>query len=147
MHHVKTLEERGPIGAWAYTARVDAGLSAEEVAARLRDRGVQVHHATVRGIESGHKKPGRPLLSALAELYGVHPPRVNGQAVDDMTALVGAIERQTAAIERLLSALSPASTPTLSPEERAELDALERDVQTQRRTTPPPRHAPQTSEG
>ena len=144
---MKTPEERGPIGAWAYTARSDQGLSVEEVADRLHERGVAVSPATLRGIEGGSKKPGRALLGALAELYGVHPPRVNGQAVDDMTALVGAIERQTAAIERLLSALSPASGPTLSPEERAELDALERDVQTQRRTTPPPRHAPQTSEG
>ena len=144
---MKTPEERGPIGAWAYTARVDAGMSVEEVAEQLRGRGVAVHPASLRGVEGGSKKPGRALLSALAELYGVHPPRVNGQAVDDMSALVSALERQTAAIERLLSALSPASAPTLSPEERAELDALERDVQTQRRTTQPQRPAHQTSEG
>src|SRR5674476_1018019 len=71
---VKTPEQRGPIGAWAYEARIAAGLSPEQVVERLGLAGIEVRPSTIRGIESGNKQPGRQLLRALAGVYGSKPP-------------------------------------------------------------------------
>jgi hypothetical protein len=74
-----------------------------------------VHPATLRGIEGGTKKPGRGLLRGLSEIYGVHPP-VNNEPITADQAVIDAIDRQTAMLERVLAALTRA--PTLETPER-----------------------------
>ena len=126
---MKTPEERGPVGAWAYTARTDADVSVEQVVSRLELRGISVSAATLRGIEGGSKKPGRMLLRALSEVYGQHPPSLNGARVaGDYAELVAAQDRTTKAIERntrvlaaLLESLVRAQGIEWTPEEEAAL--------------------------
>lgn len=113
---MKTPEQRGPVGAWAYDARIDAELSPELVSERLAIAGVEVTPATIRGIESGNKKPSRQLLKALSALYGSHPPvRDAGEPHD----LVAAISVQAAALQALADELRAWRT-----EDRAELRRL-----------------------
>jgi transcriptional regulator with XRE-family HTH domain len=100
---MKTPEERGPIGAWAYAARRTAEMTVEDVAELLRARGHAVHPATLRGIEGGTKKPGRALLRGLSEIYEVDPPV--DQRPADSPDLVAALDRQTVVFERLAAAL------------------------------------------
>jgi transcriptional regulator with XRE-family HTH domain len=132
---VKTPAERGPIGAWAYTARTAAELTVEDVADRLRDRGHAVHPATIRGIEGGTKKPGRALLTGLSDLYGVHPPADEKPDVLDQDSIVAALDRQTALLERLVLALTPGTrgptleTPALLREQQAAADEAGRQRQ------------------
>lgn len=64
---MKSPSQRGVIGAWAYQARQELGLSVEQVAARVSDAGQQVSPATIRGIEAGTKKPAARLLRLLAQ--------------------------------------------------------------------------------
>lgn len=71
---MKADSERGVTGAWAYRARQESGLSVEQVAAELERRGQRVSPATVRGIESGSKKPGARLLLMLAKVLESAPP-------------------------------------------------------------------------
>jgi transcriptional regulator with XRE-family HTH domain len=147
----EVVAERGAIGAWAYSARGDAGLSVEEVASRLHERGVAVSPATLRGIEGGSKKPGRALLNALSELYGVHPPKMNGTVLDgDLASLVEATARQATASERvaelleeILGALTSMGPPQVPPEVQREVAEAEADLaarlgsETQRQSSPP----------
>src|SRR3989304_4193510 len=65
MPGVKTPAERGIIGAWAYDARLAAELTVSEAVLKLGEMGHRVHEATIRGIESGTKRPGRALLRKL----------------------------------------------------------------------------------
>jgi transcriptional regulator with XRE-family HTH domain len=130
---VKTPEERGVIGAWAYAARRTAEMTVEDVADLLRARGHAVHPATLRGIEGGTKKPGRALLRGLSEIYEVDPP-VDQQPVESPD-LVAALDRQTVVFERLAAALeqfvsqgqAPAQQP-LSLEAQREVAEAERDL-------------------
>lgn len=98
---MKTPSERGVIGAWAYQARQEAGLSVEQVAEAIGARGTAVSPATIRGIESGAKKPGAMLLRMLGTALGSTPPGVTASAVGDDLALraVLAAERQADALE------------------------------------------------
>jgi transcriptional regulator with XRE-family HTH domain len=127
---MKTPAERGPIGAWAYTARTAVELTVEEVADQLRARGHAVHPATLRGIEGGTKKPGRALLAGLSEIYGVHPPRpepVEGspELVAVMERAAQALERQAFAVEGLLAMLSGATAVEVRPEAAREVAEAE----------------------
>lgn len=99
---MKTPAERGPIGAWAYQARDDAGLSVPQVVELLAAKGSAVTESTIRGIEGGSKKPGRRTLRELAAIYGSVPPGEVDEPTDD---LVSAINRQALAIEALASAI------------------------------------------
>jgi transcriptional regulator with XRE-family HTH domain len=86
---VKAPSERGVIGAWAYQARRELDLSVEQVADALAARGHSVSPATLRGIESGSKKPGARLLRVLGEALDSAPP---GQApTADEPSLAAAI--------------------------------------------------------
>ena len=129
---MKTPEERGPVGAWAYTARQDAELSVEEVTDRLGMRGVSVSPATLRGIEGGSKRPGRVLLSALSEIYGVHPPSLNGtKTAGEYAEIVAAIDRQTEAMVQLLQALAGGRTE-VPPSVLQEVEGAEADLAAER---------------
>jgi transcriptional regulator with XRE-family HTH domain len=101
---VKTLAERGPIGAWAYEARADADLSVEQVAERLTRAGQPVTPSTLRGIEGGSKKPGQRLLRALARTYGKAAPG-EPEPAQSSGDIIAAIDRQTAILEQLVSAI------------------------------------------
>jgi len=106
---IKTDEERGPVGAWAYHARDDADLSDEQVVEALARKGHRVTSATIRGIEGGTKKGSRKLLRLMGEVYGSRPPGepvvVNGAGSTDLAAVVAILERQVAAAERQAAAL------------------------------------------
>lgn len=146
---VKSPQERGTIGAWAYAARQVAELTVEDVVERLRDRGHAIHPATLRGIEGGTKKPGRALLRGLADIYGVPPP-VEERMVESVD-LASALDRQTRVIERLAVAIeqmvvSQAQTTQPPPQEvlrevaEAEADlARQLDSEKQRRSADQPR--------
>ncbi len=99
---VKTLEQRGVIGAWAYLARREADLSVEQVVAALGEQDVLVSPATIRGVESGAKKPSARLLRQLGTVLGSTPPGQTEQANDSTRDLADAIRRQAAAIEQLV---------------------------------------------
>lgn len=112
MAHVKTPEERGAIGAWAYEARDRLGLSVEQVIERLPTR---YHPATLRKVEGGSAKAGRRMLRELADLYvsvgrearvavlappgqKETDPSTKGEAGLIAAAIERAIDRQTVAI-------------------------------------------------
>lgn len=111
---MKTAAERGPVGAWAYDARQDADLSVEEVAERLTRIGQPVTAATLRGVESGSKKPSRRLLRAMGQVYGRPAPNEEAAAPEGTT------------VERLLEAQAEL-TRALITEQRA-TQALLREV-------------------
>lgn len=102
MAHVKSPEERGPIGAWAYEARVERELSVEQVIEALPTR---YHPATLRKVESGSAQPGRRMLRELAAYYGGEPPGVPLESPTAPDKLVEAIQAQTAAIRELVAEL------------------------------------------
>lgn len=119
---VKTPEQRGPIGAWAYEARLAVSLSPEQVVERLGLAGIQVRPSTIRGIESGNKQPGRQLLRALTGVYGSKPPVTTADPeppadlLSAITALVAALDadrEERLALTRAIAALaqSLATTP------------------------------------
>lgn len=88
MRDVKTAAERGPIGAWAQSAREDADLSVEQALERLAAKGYAVTASTIRGVEGGSKKPGRRLVRELGAIYGSRAP---GEPEAEPTDLVSAI--------------------------------------------------------
>ena len=108
---MKTPAERGPIGAWAYEARADADLSVEQVADQLARMGNPIKPASIRGVESGTKKPSRRLLRALSELYGKPVPgevdmaQAGRDAMPGLATLVEVLERQAAALTALAERL------------------------------------------
>lgn len=106
---VKTPEQRGPVGAWAYDARDAAALSPEQVMERLALAGIEVRASTIRGIEAGSKKPGRSLLKALAGVYGSRPPAPQPEAEEG--DLAAAIRDQAEAIGRLADRLDAFLSP------------------------------------
>lgn len=72
---MKTDDQRGPIGAWARRARLDAGYSsADKAVEAMRGRGIELELTYLRGIESGNHRPSRELVSAIGEFYGSTPP-------------------------------------------------------------------------
>lgn len=116
MPTMKTDEERGPSGAWAYHARDDLDLSPESV---VHDLG-KYNAATIRKAESDSRKNmSRPLWRALVPYYqkaarakGLTLPEPPGFGVEsgstptDQQALVEAIDRQTAAIRDLITEIA-----------------------------------------
>lgn len=99
MPAMKSPQERGPIGAWAFEARATAGMSVPEVLAALAARDHRVRDATIRGIESGAKRPGRRLLALLAEIYSSDPPGEQAPAVANLGELADAIRQLADAIQ------------------------------------------------
>lgn len=101
---MKTPSQRGVTGAWAYQARQEAGLSVEQVAEAMAAKGHAVSPATIRGIESGSKKPGARMLRVLSSVLEAQPPEEPAPASDDaqqlQERLVLAAERSALAAER-----------------------------------------------
>lgn len=100
----KSRQERGALGDWARTARLQASLSTEQVVERLAARGYRVHAATLRRLEA-KSEGGEELIRALAELYGVEPPP-RTVTEPPIERLIRALEAQTASITRLVEALA-----------------------------------------
>jgi hypothetical protein len=105
MARIKSPDERGRVGAWAYTARMDADLSGDQVVEQLARRGVRVHPATIRGIEGGTKSASRRLIRELASIYKVDPPTEappisegGGDAATLLAAFRDALLEQTRAL-------------------------------------------------
>lgn len=96
MARVKTAEERGPVGAWAYEARVERELSVEQVIERLPTR---YHPATLRKVESGSSQPGRRMLRELAALYGVEAPGEPLAPTTELSELAASIRDLARAIQ------------------------------------------------
>jgi hypothetical protein len=63
---VKTPDERGPLGAWAYETRVRLELSVEAVAAAIPQ---PVNPATIRKAEGESRNMSRPLWRQLTAHY------------------------------------------------------------------------------
>lgn len=105
MSDVKTPSERGVIGAWAFQARQELGLSVEQVAERVGGLGQAVSPATIRGIESGNKPPGRRLLRLLARALESVPPGATQEPgpPTDATRLFDALTRALEAQARYLT--------------------------------------------
>lgn len=102
---MKAASERGVIGAWAYQARQELGLSVEQVAEAMAGRSNPVSPATIRGIESGSKQPGARLLRVLSQVLDSAPPGATKEPglSEDVTGLVTAM---TAALLAQTQALS-----------------------------------------
>jgi hypothetical protein len=74
-HALKSDAERGPVGAWARHARLDAGYtSAERAVEAATAAGVHLTVPYLRGIEAGTNRAGKALLHELGALYGSDPP-------------------------------------------------------------------------
>lgn len=72
---MKSDAERGPVGAWARHARLDAGYtSAERAVEAATAAGIHVTVPYLRGIEAGTNRAGKGLLRELGTLYGSEPP-------------------------------------------------------------------------
>lgn len=127
---VKTPEERGPLGAWAYETRDQLGLSVEQVVYALPKR---PNPATLRKAESNSSDMSRPLWRALVAYYQrmarergvpIDPPPLFGDERAPTGDLAAALARQTAAIEALVAELREARL------DRARLEGVERAVAT-----------------
>lgn len=145
----KTDAERGPLGAWAYNAMVDLGLSDEQIAAR-----VEASSATVRKIAGGSERhPSARLLRAMHRYFmevgaaatppipidrppGLEPDdNMAGAAGDTLTvpaSLLTALAAQTAAISELVGELRSARLVQADLEER--IGALETAAKLQGRS-------------
>lgn len=110
---MKSPAERGPIGAWAFQSRQEKGLSVEQVADALTALGQSTRPSTLRGIESGGKKPSAHLLALLGEVLESVPPEVTAPGAD--SAIIEAIDRQTAVLDRIANLLERLDQPTLRP--------------------------------
>lgn len=121
---MKQPSERGVTGAWAYQARQEAALSVEQVADELARRGQAVTPATIRGIESGSKKPGARLLRVLAQVLDSTPPGADPAGEPSLAAALSALAEELAASREERAALR-LERETLS----VQVEALERAVQ------------------
>lgn len=110
---VKSPSERGVIGAWAYQARTEADLSVEQVAERIGARGQAVSAATIRGIESGAKKPGARLLRLMGQVLESTPPGSVAPVMDG-DPVAAAIDRQTEAIKVQTAAIQAQTNALLA---------------------------------
>lgn len=109
--------EVGPLGVWAYDTREELGLSAAQVAARAG-----VTEPTIRKVEGGsNRTPSKRLVRDMYDYFReigerdgkpVEPPpgflgELPAAAAPDQSALVGALNAQTAAISELVGLLRP----------------------------------------
>jgi hypothetical protein len=122
---VKTDEERGPVGAWARSARLAAGYAtAREAADAAHRAGIPLKLQHLQGIESGWDRAGRELLARLGELYGSDPPGLERDARSALSpaqaaeiravvaeAVASAVDARLERIERLLGDLGGGPAP------------------------------------
>ena len=108
MARIKTDAERGPVGVWLKRERLAHGWTPEDVVAQLRERtGTVIRVDYYRQIEArtAGKVPSAELQADLERVYGTAPtplpdPEPEPPSLSaDTLALVGAIDRLTAAVE------------------------------------------------
>jgi len=82
----KSDRERGPVGTWARSQRLEHGYrtSEEAVEALHKLTGYKMRADYLRGIESGNQRPGPETLKALETLYQVRAPEHKGQNIDEL---------------------------------------------------------------
>jgi len=117
---MRTPAQRGPIGNWLRDERLARGwTSAGAARANLERAGIRVAPSVYAEWESGTRIPSEAQLAKLQEFYGSEP----GQSTPvDQSAIVAAIDRQTAMLERVLIALGGRG---LDPENQAAARELE----------------------
>lgn len=121
----KPIEQKPPLAAWATTARDEAGMSVEEVVDALGARGHAITAATIRGIEGGSKGASVRLRRLLAEVYGRPMPGLPEPAVvADTAAVVAAIDRLSATMERAVREMTDSQTAGLGELTRVMLEVL-----------------------
>jgi hypothetical protein len=76
-------------------------------------RGQAVSPATIRGIESGGKKPGARLLRLLGLVLESVPPGAAEPQPVEGDALIAALTRQTEAIDRLVRTLESVASQAI----------------------------------
>lgn len=115
MATVKTPEERGPLGAWAYDSRDRLDISPEQVVELLG----KYDTSTIRKAEGNSEAMSRPLWRALTQLYARLASERSvtldamptfgevDQATGDQSDLITALNRQSLAIESLVTLLIP----------------------------------------
>jgi transcriptional regulator with XRE-family HTH domain len=144
---MKTDEQRGRVGAWAYHARADHGWSVEEVVDRLTERGHRVTAGTIRGAEAGTKLPGRELIRALAGIYETRPPEEPiAQPLEGLDKIAAILQeqnrhieeqaRQTGILNRLLAGLLVRDEHGVDPAIRTDLLRFAADVVPELSATP-----------
>lgn len=97
--------------AWIASERRRLGLKPADVAQRLAAMGLEVSEATVKVWESNaDRRPSPYNLEGLERLFGSKAPDAGASTGTDLTPLVGALERQTEAINALIARLDLLAT-------------------------------------
>lgn len=105
-----TDEQRGPLGAWAYHARIAAGYTNTDQVVPLL--GLRLRSDTLRGIESGHTGASPEVLGALEALYGATAPTVATETpaggVGALWAVVDVLREDVARLQGKVATLEAA---------------------------------------
>lgn len=107
-----------PVPAWIIRERKRLDIKPRDIAERLTAMGLPVTEGTVRTWEAG-RSPHPDNVEGLERIFGSAAPG-NEDAPADQTAVVAAIDRQTAALSALVDELQRWRT-----EDRVRLDQVE----------------------
>jgi transcriptional regulator with XRE-family HTH domain len=144
---MKTPGQRGAFGSWLTRARTQRfGTQAEALREYERLAGLRITPSQYAQWESGSRTPraDNPKVARLYDFYGSRPEDEQEEAAEPLgnsAAIVAALDRQTAMLERVLMALTarqpgqPLETPERLREQQAAADEVER--RRQRESTPP----------
>lgn len=106
---MRTPAQRGRYGRWLVTAREDKGYdTAVKALDALAAAGVKIGKSTYAEYEAGTKVPSRNHLPLLEGFWGPVPDDDEGP---DQSAILAAIDRQTAMLERVLTAITGQMIP------------------------------------
>jgi len=107
-----TDEQRGPLGAWAYHARVAKFSNTEKAADALASYGIKMLPDTLRGVETGHSGVSPEVLDALEALYVSKAPplatETHGGGLGALWAVVEALRSDVAALQGKVRSLEAA---------------------------------------
>lgn len=124
---MKTPEQRGPIGAWAYSERTRRDWSIQEVVEQMARANTPISDSYLRSIEGGSKPASPRILKALERIYSSQPPDTEKERAGDMPALIEALREQTAAINALVETVGTVMESQVTADEatvRAMVEAL-----------------------
>lgn len=131
---MRTPAQRGPIGNWLRDERLARGWSSAGTArGNLERAGIKVAASVYAEWESGTRIPSEAQLARLQDFYGSKPGQT--ASTPDYAALVEAIDRQTAMLERVLTALGGRG---LDPENQAAARRLELEAMSRSDPVPHP---------
>lgn len=106
MAGVKSPEERGVVGAWAYQERDSRDWSVETAVEQLAREGVSISTSYLRSIESNSKTASARVLRGLKKLYGSSPADTKKEAAEpQLSDLIAALQAQTDALNALAARL------------------------------------------